>query len=96
VFQHLCPLPRVEGILVRQRRLELAQRVFIGGGLERPLPREREIPDDPLGISQGAGFDEMVRDLARALVPGAGRDPLERLRHLQVQTLTAREGEVRK
>ena len=33
VGQQLCPLPCVEGVPVRQRGLELAQRVFIGGGL---------------------------------------------------------------
>jgi len=80
---------------MRQRRMELMQRVFIGGGLERMLTRKHEILDDPLGISQGAGFDEMVRDLA-PLVHGADMGPLERLCYLQVQTLTAWEGETRK
>src|SRR5205807_2467360 len=57
--------------------------------------REREIVDELLDISQGSGFDEMMGDLASAFVHSAGMDPLDRLCHLQVQALAARQGEAR-
>src|SRR5262249_1470794 len=82
VGRQLCPLPRVEGVPVRQCGLELAQRVFVGGGLERTLTRECEVLNNSGGISQCAGFGEVVRDLAGALVHSAGMDPLDRLRYL--------------